>query len=493
MPVLPQVTVICLAAGEGTRMRSSRAKVLHEIAGRSLLGHAICAGRALDPAHLVVVVRHQRDSVAAHVAEVDAEALVADQDDVAGTGRALECGLSALPDDVDGVVVVTMGDVPLLATETLRQLLTVHADEANAVTVMTAVLPDPTGYGRILRDATGAVVEIVEHKDATPQQRAVGEINSGVYVFDMSLLRSALSEVGTDNVQGEKYLTDVVGIARSRGLRVGGYRVADVWQTEGVNDRVQLARLGAELNRRLVEGWMRAGVSVVDPSTTWVDVTVTLEPDVTLLPGTQLHGATTVGQGAAIGPETTLLDVVVGPGATVVRTHGSQARIGAAASVGPFAYLRPGTELGEAAKVGTFVETKNSRLGPGAKVPHLSYVGDATIGEGTNIGAGTITANYDGVSKHRTTVGRHCRTGSDNVFVAPVEIGDGAVTGAGTVVRSDVPPGALTVSAGQQRDIEGWVSRKRAGTPGDRAAREATDRVRAQLDAPAADNEERHA
>jgi bifunctional UDP-N-acetylglucosamine pyrophosphorylase/glucosamine-1-phosphate N-acetyltransferase len=474
-------------------MRSSRAKVLHEIAGRSLLGHAICAGRALDPAHLVVVVRHQRDSVAAHVAEVDAEALVADQDDVAGTGRALECGLSALPDDVDGVVVVTMGDVPLLATETLRQLLTVHADEANAVTVMTAVLPDPTGYGRILRDATGAVVKIVEHQDATPQQRAVGEINSGVYVFDMSLLRSALSAVGTDNVQGEKYLTDVVGIARSRGLRVGGYRVADVWQTEGVNDRVQLARLGAELNRRLVEGWMRAGVSVVDPSTTWVDVTVTLEPDVTLLPGTQLHGATTVGQGAAIGPETTLLDVVVGPGATVVRTHGSQARIGAAASVGPFAYLRPGTELGEAAKVGTFVETKNSRLGPGAKVPHLSYVGDATIGEGTNIGAGTITANYDGVSKHRTTVGRHCRTGSDNVFVAPVEIGDGAVTGAGTVVRSDVPPGALTVSAGQQRDIEGWVSRKRAGTPGDRAAREATDRVRAQSEAPAADNEERHA
>jgi bifunctional UDP-N-acetylglucosamine pyrophosphorylase/glucosamine-1-phosphate N-acetyltransferase len=321
----------------------------------------------------------------------------------------------------------------------------------------------------------------------------VGEINSGVYVFDMSLLRSALSEVGTDNVQGEKYLTDVVGIARSRGLRVGGYRVVDVWQTEGVNDRVQLARLGAELNRRVVEGWMRAGVSVIDPATTWVDVTVTLEPDVTLLPGTQLHGVTTVAQGAAVGPETTLRDVWVGPGATVVRTHGSQARIGAAASVGPFAYLRPGTELDEAAKVGTFVETKNSRLGPGAKVPHLSYVGDATIGEGTNIGAGTITANYDGVDKHRTIVGRHCKTGSDNVFIAPVEIGDGAVTGAGTVVRSDVPPGALTVSAGPQRDIEGWVSRRRAGTPGDRAAQEATERVRAQSAAPAADNEERHA
>jgi bifunctional UDP-N-acetylglucosamine pyrophosphorylase/glucosamine-1-phosphate N-acetyltransferase len=493
MPVLPEVTVVCLAAGEGTRMRSSTPKVLHEIGGRTLLGHALAAARALDPAHLVVVVRHPHDRVAAHVTQVDPAAVVADQDEVRGTGRALECGLAALPDSVDGVVVVTMGDVPLLGTQTLRELVGAHAAEANAVTVMTAVLSDPTGYGRILRDDAGAVSGIVEHKDATDAQRAVDEINSGVYVFDAGLLRSALPEVGTDNTQGEKYLTDVVGIARDRGLRVGAHRVADVWQTEGVNDRVQMARLGAELNRRLLERWMRAGVTVVDPSSTWVDVTVTLEPDVTLLPGTQLHGSTSVAEGATVGPDTTLRDVAVGAGATVVRTHGSGAEVGAGASVGPFAFLRPGTVLDEAAKVGTFVETKNARLGPGAKVPHLSYVGDATIGEGTNIGAGTITANYDGVTKHRTTVGRHCKTGCDNVFVAPVEIGDGAMTGAGTVVRSDVPPGALTVSAGAQRDIEGWVLRKRPGTPGERAARAATDAVRAQSAEPAAHNEERHA
>jgi bifunctional UDP-N-acetylglucosamine pyrophosphorylase/glucosamine-1-phosphate N-acetyltransferase len=491
MPVLPEVIVVCLAAGEGTRMRSATPKVLHQIGGRTLLGHALTAARAIDPAQVVVVVRHERERVAAHVGELDPYAIVADQDEVTGTGRALECGLAALPDDVSGVAVVTMGDVPLLEAATLRELVQVHAQHANAVTVMTAVLSDPSGYGRVLRDEVGGVSAIVEHKDASDEQRRVGEINSGVYAFDLDLLREVLPEVGTDNVQGEKYLTDVVAIARTRGLRVGAHQVGDIWQTEGVNDRVQLARLGAELNRRVVDASMRAGVTVIDPSSTWVDVTVTLEPDVTVLPGTQLHGSTTVAQGATVGPDTTLTDVAVGPGASVVRTHGIGARIGAGASVGPFAYLRPGTELDEAAKVGTFVETKNSRLGPGAKVPHLSYVGDATIGEGANIGAGTITANYDGVAKHRTSVGRYCKTGSDNVFVAPVEIGDGAMTGAGTVVRSDVPPGALAVSAGAQRDIDGWVARKRPGTPGDRAAREATGAQRAQLAASAAHNEER--
>ena len=498
MPVPPAPPVVCLAAGEGTRMRSGTPKVLHEIGGRSLLGHALATARGVDPAHLVVVVRHQRELVAAHVADLDPAAVVADQDEVAGTGRALECGLEALPDDLDGTVVVTMGDVPLLEPATLQQLLAAHAEAVAAVTIMTAVLPDPSGYGRVLRDETGAVTAVVEHKDATAEQRAIAEVNSGVYAFDAQVLRSALGDVGTDNVQGEKYLTDVVGIARARGLTVRAHLVHDIWQTEGVNDRAQLARLGGELNRRLLDRWMRAGVTVVDPASTWVDVGATLEPDVTLLPGTQLHGDTSVGGGATVGPDTTLRDVVVGAGATVVRTHGIGARIGAGASVGPFAYLRPGTELDEGAKVGTYVETKNTHLGPGAKIPHLSYVGDATIGEGTNIGAGTITANYDGVSKHRTVVGRHCKTGSDNVFVAPVEIGDGAMTGAGTVVRSDVAPGALAVSAGAQRSLDGWVARKRPGSRGDQAAREALDRGGAQSSRPAATgpvahNEERHA
>jgi bifunctional UDP-N-acetylglucosamine pyrophosphorylase/glucosamine-1-phosphate N-acetyltransferase len=266
-----------------------------------------------------------------------------------------------------------------------------------------------------------------------------------------------------------------------------------VWQTEGVNDRVQLARLGVELNRRVLERWMRAGVTVVDPASTWVDVTVQLGVDVTLLPGTQLHGSTRIAEGATVGPDSTLRDVVVEAGASVVRTHANGARVGERASVGPFAYLRPGTELDEDSKVGTFVETKNAHLGPGAKVPHLSYVGDASIGEGSNIGAGTITANYDGVAKHRTLVGRHCKTGSDNVFVAPVEIGDGAMTGAGTVVRQDVPPGALAVSAGAQRSLDGWVARKRPDSRGDRAAREAATSAGAQSSASAVDNEERHA
>jgi len=474
-------------------MRSATAKVLHEIGGRSLLGHALVAARALEPQHLVVVVRHQRDAVAAHAVEIDALVIVADQDEVMGTGRAVECGLDALPADLTGTVVVTMGDAPLLQTDTLRELLAAHAGSARgaatAVTVVTADLADPTGYGRILRDDSGAVTAVVEQKDASAEQLAIRETNAGIYAVDAAFLRSALADIGTDNAQGEKYLTDIVAVARSRGARVGAHRVADVRQIEGINDRAQLAHLGAELNRRVLDRWMRAGVSVVDPATTWVDVTVTLEPDVTLLPGTQLYGVTTVAAGARIGPDTTLTDVQVGPGASVIRTHGSEARIGAGASVGPFAYLRPGTVLDESAKIGTFVEAKNSHLGPGAKVPHLSYVGDATIGEGTNIGAGTITANYDGVAKYRTVVGRHCKTGSDNVFVAPVRIGDGAATGAGTIVRKDVSPGALAVSASTQREIAGWVARKRPGSRSDQAAREAAP----DLGTSSADNEERPA
>ncbi|MBA2550397.1 MAG: bifunctional UDP-N-acetylglucosamine diphosphorylase/glucosamine-1-phosphate N-acetyltransferase GlmU [Nocardioidaceae bacterium] len=489
-PVRP-AAVICLAAGEGTRMRSELPKVLHAIGGRTLLGHAVAVTRAIDPVHLVVVVRHGRDAVAEHVSALDPTALLADQDEVAGTGRAVECGLQALPPELTGTVVVTMGDVPLLEAGTLQAL--VHAHQGSAVTLVTASLPDPHGYGRILRDPDGQVERVVEQRDADDEQAAINEINSGIYAFDVEVLRAALEQVGTDNAQGEKYLTDVVAIARRGGHRVGAHLVEDRWQTEGVNDRMQLAGLGGELNRRILLHWMQAGVTVVDPATTWVDVDVRLGRDVTLLPGTQLHGDTVVESGARIGPDTTLTDVRVDAGASVVRTHGSGARIGAGASVGPFAYLRPGTELHEAAKVGTFVETKNAELGPGAKVPHLSYIGDASIGEGSNIGAGTITANYDGATKSRTTVGRHCRTGSDNVFVAPVRLGDGAFTGAGTVVRTDVAPGALAVSGGRQRQVEDWVARKRPGSAADRAAGEAQMADGAQSGGTAAPNEEPHA
>lgn len=467
--------VIVLAAGEGTRMKSAIPKVLHTIGGRTLLDHAIAAARGVDPLHLAIVVRHGRDLVAAHIAEVDAGAVIADQDEVKGTGRATECALDALPMQLEGTVLVTCADVPLLAAETLRGLLEAHAASGSAATVITATLPDPSGYGRILRAADGSVAGIVEQKDATDAQLEIREVNSGLYAFDAAVLREALAQVGTDNAQGEKYLTDVVGIARGEGLLVSAHLVEDLWQTEGVNDRVQLARLGAELNRRIVEGWMRAGVTVVDPATTWIDADVTLGRDVTIHPQTQIHGASTIGDDVVLGPDTTLTDVEIGLGASVIRTHGSLAVIGAGATVGPFAYLRPGTELGAKGKIGTFVETKNAHIGEGSKVPHLTYVGDATIGERTNIGASSVFVNYDGVNKSHTIIGSHCRTGSDNMFVAPVTVGDGAYTGAGTVVRKNVPPGALAISVAPQRNLLGWVQEKRPGTGSAKAAAAAGD------------------
>lgn len=469
------VAVIVLAAGEGTRMRSALPKVLHRIGGRSLLGHALHAARGTGARHLCVVVRHGRDQVAEHVAALDPAVLVADQDEVSGTGRAVECALAALPADLEGTVLVTMGDVPLLTSATLTALAGAHQTASSAVTVATAMLEDPGGYGRVLRDSTGAVSRIVEHRDASDEQRAIREINSGVYAFDAATLRSDVAEVSSANAQGERYLTDVVTIARGHGRRVTAYPVADTWETEGVNDRVQLARLGAELNRRTVERWMRDGVTVVDPATTWIDVDVSLGRDVTIHPQTQLHGASTIADGATIGPDTTLSDVEVGPHASVVRTHGSLAVVGADTTVGPFAYLRPGTELGDGGRIGTFVETKNASIGRGSKVPHLTYVGDATIGEGSNIGASSVFVNYNGVSKARTTIGSHCRTGSDTMFVAPVSVGDGAYTAAGTVVRKDVPPGALALNVAPQRNVLDWVAQHRPGTASAEAASRHTD------------------
>lgn len=471
------VSTIVLAAGEGTRMRSATPKVLHRIAGRSLVEHAVRAAAGTDPDHLAVVVGHGRAAVTAHLdslsTALDRKVTVAVQEQQKGTGHAVGCGLAELPADLTGTVVVTYGDVPLLDAQTLNDLLVEHGNAGNAVTVLTAIVPDPTGYGRIVRNEAGEVEGIVEQKDATPVQQSINEINSGVYAFDAEVLRDGLSRLSTDNAQGELYLTDVLSIARGDGKRVGAVITNDAWLVEGVNDRVQLARLGAELNRRIVEQWMRAGVTVIDPATTWVDVDVQIGRDATIEPGVQLRAGTVVGEGAVVGPDTTLSGCSIGAGATVVRTHGTGAQIGAGASVGPFAYLRPGTRLGADGKIGTFVEVKNSEIGTGSKVPHLSYIGDATIGEHSNIGAASVTVNYDGVNKHRTVIGSHARTGSDNMFVAPVTVGDGAYTGAGTVVRRDVPPGALAVSGGPQRNLEGWVLNRRPGTPAAQAAQDA--------------------
>ena len=439
-----RLAVIVLAAGQGTRMKSSHAKVLHALAGVPLIGHVLATARELAAAYVVTVVRHERDSVSAAILELMPEAIVVDQDEVPGTGRAVELGVAALPDDFDGDVVVVSGDVPLLDAATLAGLLVAHRESASSATLLSAIVDDATGYGRIVRDADGALNRIVEQKDAADDELSITEINSGTYVFGIAGLRAQLPRITSSNAQGEKYLTDVVALLREAGQSVAAVPVPDPWIVEGINDRVQLARTAARLNAMIVRGWQLAGVTVQDPATTWIDLRATLAEDVELLPGTHISGATTVARGARIGPQTTLVDCEVGENATISRSDATLAVVGANASVGPFAYLRPGTELAEDGKIGTFVETKNAKIGRGSKVPHLSYIGDTTVGEGSNIGAGTITANYDGVEKHATVVGSHVRTGSHNVFVAPVTIGDGAYSGAGTVIRKDVPSPIVT-------------------------------------------------
>lgn len=465
-----QLAVIVLAAGQGTRMKSSRPKVLHSLAGRSLVGHVLASVAALEPAHVVAVVRHERDSVVATISELMPAAAIVDQDEIPGTGRAVELGLAALPAGFRGDVVVLSGDVPLLDAATVAALLASHRAANAAATLLSAILDDATGYGRVVRDPDGRLTAIVEQKDATAEQLAITEINSGTYVFSAGGLREQLPRVRTQNAQNEKYLTDVVGLLHASGAVIEAVPAEHGWMVAGVNDRVQLADAARRMNELIVRRWQLEGVTVQDPATTWIDADVTLAEDVELLPGTQLKGATLVQSGAVIGPDTTLVDCEIGAGATVKRTDATLAVIGAGASVGPFAYLRPGTYLGADGKIGTFVETKNSTIGAGSKVPHLSYIGDTTVGEGSNVGAGTITANYDGVNKHATVVGSHVRTGSHNVFVAPVTIGDGAYTGAGTVVRKDVPAGALAISVAPQRNMAGWVEANRPGSAAAEAA-----------------------
>lgn len=466
----PRLAVIVLAAGEGTRMRSRTAKVLHPIAGIPMIGHVLATARELGAAHVVTVLRHQRDAVAAAVAEYLPEAIVADQDEVPGTGRAAEVGLAALPTGFDGEVVIVSGDVPLLDAGTLGRLIETHRAAAAAATLLSAIVEDPTGYGRVVRDADGGLARIVEQKDASADELAIAEINSATYVFSAARLRDELPRLGSDNALGEKYLTDVIALLRASGQPVAAVPVAEPWIVEGVNDRVQLARQAARLNAMIVRGHQVNGVTVVDPATTWIDLNVSIGEDTVVWPNTRLAGATTIDRDAVIGPDATLVDCEVGAGAKVVRADATLALIGAGASVGPFAYLRPGTELGAGGKIGTYVETKNAKIGAGSKVPHLSYVGDTTIGEGSNIGAGAITANYDDIAKHPTTIGSHVHTGAHNVFVAPVTVGDGAKIGAGAVVRKDVPPGALAITIAPQRNVEGWTERKRAGTEAARAA-----------------------
>jgi bifunctional UDP-N-acetylglucosamine pyrophosphorylase/glucosamine-1-phosphate N-acetyltransferase len=471
----PNLAVIVLAAGQGTRMKSTTPKILHRLAGVPIVGHVLATARELAPEHVVVVVRHERDAVATTILELLPEALIVDQDEIPGTGRAVQQAIAALPSGFVGDVMIVSGDVPLLDVATLTGLLDAHRAGAAAATLLSAYFDDATGYGRIVRTDDGSVDRIVEQKDATAKELGIHEVNSGSYVFHLEPLREQLAHVDTDNSQGEMYITDVIGLLRAAGSEVTAVPVSENWIVGGINDRVQLAETAQRLNQLIVRGWQLAGVTIRDPGSTWIDLQATIGEDVELLPGTMISGPTVIARAAIIGPDTSLDTCEIGEGATVRRTDATLAVIGAGASVGPFAYLRPGTYLGEKGKIGTFVETKNSTIGNGSKVPHLSYIGDTTVGEESNVGAGTITANYDGVNKHKTVVGSHVRSGAHNVFVAPVTIGDGAYTGAGTVVRKDVPPGALAINVAPQRNMSGWVEAHRAGTAAAKAGAAASD------------------
>lgn len=450
-------TVVILAAGAGTRMRSQTPKVLHPLCGRPLILWPVRAALEAGAAKVVVVDNPRRalDGVLPDGVEVAVQA------EPRGTGDAVRAAAAHI--DPDAPVVILMGDVPLIAAETIAALVEAHGDAA--ATVATMELDDPADYGRVLRDpADGTVQGIVETKaagDATPEQLSIREVNTGVYVFEGAALLAALERIEPANAQGEYYLPDTLPLFRAEGREVRAHLVEDFALTLGVNDRVDLARIRALAQQRIHDTHARAGVTIVDPSSTLIDAGVTIGQDTIVEPASFLRGETHVGERCTVGPLSTLIDSQLGDEVTVPHSYLVQARVGTRASVGPFAYLRPGAELHERAKAGTFVEIKNSVIGEGTKVPHLSYVGDADVGPGTNIGAGNITANYDGVSKHRTTIGAGVRTSVDTMFVAPVTVGDGAYTGAGSTITEDIPAGALGIARARQTNVERYADRRK--------------------------------
>ena len=448
---------IVLAAGEGTRMRSNKPKVLHAFAGKTFLNRVMDSVAVLNPDTLAVVVHFQAERVAEAARSYDEQVTIVNQDDIPGTGRAVQCAMAQLTEagKVDGPVLIAASDMPLLDSETLHRLVEFHTASGNGATVLTTILDDPTGYGRIIRDREGNVLRIVEQKDANSSELAVHEVNTSVYVFDAKLLAEAIANLKSNNAQGEFYLTDALETAKANGA-VGAFAAPDPLSVEGVNDRVQLAALAKAHNKRICEHWMRKGVTILDSETTWIEDDVRIERDAVILPGCFLEGQTVIGEGAQVGPYTTLISAVIDADAHVERSRVQETHIGRAANIGPWTYLRPGNDLGEESKAGAFVEMKKAHIGNGTKVPHLSYVGDADLGEHTNIGGGTITANYDGVHKHHTTIGSNVHVGAGNLFVAPVEVGSGVTTGAGSVVRHDVPDDSMVYSENTQHVVEGW-------------------------------------
>lgn len=444
-------------------MKSRTAKVLHELAGRSLIGHVVANALGAGASPIVNVVGVQSDAVRAHLAECfpGVDLRYAEQPERKGTGDAVARAKAALR-GFSGDALILCGDVPALGKDALRSLARRHRRSGAALTVLSAELPDPSGYGRIVRDAKGRIEAIVEHKDASEEIRAIREINTGTYCADWKALLAALKEIKPDNAQGEYYLTDAVRLLLAKGKKVEALEHPEPDECEGVNGRAQLAEVGLTMNRRKIADLQARGVTVIDPSTTWIHEGVKVGRDAVIYPGVQLEGRTNVGEGAVIHSGSRLRDVKVGAEALIKdHTVAESAEIGRRTSVGPFAHLRPGTRLGEDCKVGNFVETKKARFGKGSKASHLAYIGDAEVGKSCNIGAGTITCNYDGVNKHLTQLGDGVFIGSDTQLVAPVKVGKGSYVGAGTTLTKDVPPGALALTRSPQKNVEGWVARRR--------------------------------
>lgn len=454
-----EVAVIVLAAGLGTRMKSDMAKVLHPIVGRPLIVHVLKAAAGLNARKTVLVLGHQADRVAEAVKEFGAE--VAIQARQLGTGHAVMQAEKAL-EGFAGDVVILSGDVPLIRKKTIAHLVSHHEKSGAALTMMTAMLDDPAGYGRVVNDASGRLLRVVEHKDATDEERAIKEINTGIYCIKASFLFSHLKTLGNSNAQGEYYLPDLISMAVEKGLGADTVAADEVEEVMGINNRLELAEAERLMRRRINEYWMREGVTFVAPDATYVDEGVMLGKDVVLSPGCILQGTTVIGDGSVIGPYSRIIDTRIGAGVEVLDGCViEESEIEDGCHVGPFAHIRPATILRKNARIGNFVEVKKSEIGEGSKANHLTYIGDAVLGKKVNIGAGTITCNYDGVHKHKTVIEDDVFVGSDTQLVAPVTVGRGALIAAGTTVTRDVPADSLAVSRTRQENKDGWAAKKR--------------------------------
>ncbi len=452
-----ELVAVILAAGKGTRMKSALPKVLHEVGGKPMVQHVLDAACKAGCSRSVAIIGFGSEKVQTLLAG-QAETVL--QEEQLGTGHAVLQAQGLLKGH-RGSVLVLCGDTPLVTEEMLRQLCEAHASAGAAATVLTAIMPDPTGYGRVIRNAAGDVVKIVEQKDANADELAVNEINTGMYCFDSASLFQALQQVDCQNQQGEYYLTDVIGILGGQGKRVWAYSTEDHEATLGINSRQQLAQAEKILRRRKVDELMVAGVTVMDPDSTFVDADVVVGADTVLYPFTWLEGKTVIGGNCKIGPNTRLTDVQVGDGSTVHFTYAHECALAEGVTVGPYVHLRPQTELQAGVKVGNFVEVKNSVVGPGSKLPHLSYIGDTDMGGGVNIGCGTITVNYDGKKKNRTTIEDEAFVGCNSNLVAPVTVGAGAYVAAGSTITKDIPASALGVARARQANIDGWAAKRK--------------------------------